>query len=281
MIPTVGDAAGKRATSDRRVSNLTNQAHDRGQLLDLGRAHHLLAAHYEVHELMLAEAPLEEVLTRLVRGIERHADGMIGTVLLLDPVTRRLDHGAAPSLPRAFVEGIDGHVAGPDAGSCGTAAHTGREVIVADIELDPRWRDFRLLARDHGLRACWSVPVLDHAGTVLGTFALYHDKPRTPTAGELRLIRQSSRLAAVAIERHRTHAELKRLATRDTLTGLPNRALLVDRLTQALARSERTGSEIAVVFCDLDDFKLVNDSLGHELGDWVLREVAERLAAAD
>jgi len=268
-------------TSDRRLKHLTNQGPlSDGRLLDLGRAHHLLAAHYEVHELMLAEAPLEEVLSRLVRGIERHADGMIGTVLLYDPDSRTLRHGAAPSLPASYVEQIDGSVVGPDVGSCGAAAFHAREVIVADIEHDPRWREFRLLARDHGLRACWSVPVLDAAGTVLGTFALYYDAPRTPNAGELRLIRQSSRLVAIAIERYRTQAELKRLATRDTLTGLPNRALLVDRLTQALARSQRTGSEVAVVFCDLDDFKLVNDSLGHELGDWVLREVAGRLAAA-
>ncbi len=278
MIPFVGDAAGPSATSDRRQQFLTNQ--EPGSLLDLGRAHQLLAAHYEVHELMLTEAPLEQVLTRLVQAIERNADGMIGTVLLFDPATNTLRHGAAPSLPRSYVDGIDGHPVGPDVGSCGTAVHTGREVIVADIEHDPRWREFRLLARDHGLRACWSVPVLDAAGTVLGTFALYYDAPRTPRSGELRLIRQSSRLAAIAIERHRAHAELKRLATRDTLTELPNRALLVDRLTLALARSERTGSEVAVVFCDLDDFKLVNDSLGHELGDWVLREVGGRLADA-
>ncbi|MDO8184151.1 EAL domain-containing protein [Conexibacter sp. JD483] len=274
----MGDAAGHGATGNRRQALLINQEHAR--LLDLGRAQHLLAAHHEVHELMLAEAPLGEVLTRLVRGIERHADGMIGTVLLFDAETRTLGHCAAPSLPRSYVEGIDGSVVGPEVGSCGAAAYHGREVIVDDIEHDPRWRAFRQLARDHSLRACWSAPVLDASGEVLGTFALYYDAPRKPSAGELRLIRQSSRLAAVAIERHRVHAELKRLATRDTLTGLPNRALLVDRLTQALARSQRTGSEIAVVFCDLDDFKLVNDSLGHELGDWVLREVAGRLAAA-
>jgi diguanylate cyclase (GGDEF)-like protein len=257
---------------------LTNQ---RGsELLDLGRAENLLSVHYDVHELMVREAPLHEVLDVLVRGIERQSDGMIGTLLLLDPETRRLHHGAAPSLPRAVAETLDGTVIGPEVGSCGAAAYHRREVIVEDIAHDPSWKEFRDVALEHGLHACWSVPILDAGGAVLGTFALYYGAPRTPSQGELRLIRQSSRLAAIAIERHRAHAELKRLATRDLLTGLPNRALLLDRLTQALARSQRTGGEVAIVFCDLDHFKLVNDSLGNELGDWMLQQVADRLGAA-
>jgi diguanylate cyclase (GGDEF)-like protein len=274
----VGDALSSRAGGKQRKRLSINQ--ESSPLRDLGRAHHMLTAHYEVHELMLREAPLDQVLTELVRGIERQADGMIGSLLLFDVDTRTLRHGAAPSLPAAYIEALDGTVVGPEVGSCGSAAHLAREVIVVDIERDPRWVEWRELARGNGLGACWSVPVLDASGAVLGTFALYYQAPRMPSKGELRLIRQASRLAAIAIERHRAHAELKRLATRDTLTGLPNRALLIDRLAQALARSRRTGSEAAVVFCDLDHFKLVNDSLGHDVGDWVLREVAGRLAGA-
>ncbi|HST40383.1 MAG TPA: EAL domain-containing protein [Conexibacter sp.] len=240
----------------------------------------MLAAHYDVHELMLREAPLDQVLTELVKAIERQADGMIGSLLLFDAETRTLRHGAAPSLPQTYLDALDGTVVGPEVGSCGSAAHHAREVIVVDIERDPRWEEWRELARGNGLGACWAAPILDASGAVLGTFALYYSAPRMPSQSELRLIRQTSRLAAIAIERHRAHAELKRLATRDTLTGLPNRALLIDRLTQALARARRTGSEAAVVFCDLDHFKLVNDSLGHDVGDWVLREVAGRLAGA-
>lgn len=80
-------------------------------------------------------------------------------------------------------------------------------------------------------------------------------------------------------ERKTLERELERRATHDTLTGLPNRALLVERLGQALSRTRRRGSELAVLFVDLDDFKEVNDSSGHEVGDLVLAGVAGRLKA--
>lgn len=73
------------------------------------------------------------------------------------------------------------------------------------------------------------------------------------------------------------HAELGRLAYHDTLTGLPNRKLLADRMQQALARAHRNSTQVAVLFLDLDGFKLINDTLGHEAGDEVLKEIARRL----
>jgi diguanylate cyclase (GGDEF)-like protein len=82
-----------------------------------------------------------------------------------------------------------------------------------------------------------------------------------------------------AIERSRARSELVHQALHDVLTGLPNRALFVNRLEQALARSERIDGLVAVIFLDLDRFKTINDSLGHEAGDRVLVEVAARLHA--
>lgn len=85
-------------------------------------------------------------------------------------------------------------------------------------------------------------------------------------------------LADVTAERA-TNDELSRQATHDPLTGLPNRALLHDRLTQALARAQRTEAPLAVLFVDLNDFKAINDHHGHRVGDSVLKEVAGRIRA--
>lgn len=81
-------------------------------------------------------------------------------------------------------------------------------------------------------------------------------------------------------ERMRAEADMQRLATRDSLTGLANRNLLRDRMQRALESNHRTGAQAAVLFIDLDQFKTINDSLGHDVGDALLVQVAARLTAA-
>lgn len=244
---------------------------------DHERLRHVLDGHHRVHDLIAAEAPLREVLEALVLGVESQSDGMWGSVLLYDPASGCLTHGAAPSLPAEYSAAVDGLKAGAAVGSCGSAAYLAEEVFVQDVATDPRWSPFRALAATHGVGAAWSVPILDPLGEVLGTFALYYDRPRTPTQGEVTLIRNASRLAGIAIERHRTHERLLRLATHDPLTALPNRALMTDRLGQMLAARGRAPAGVAVLFCDVDRFKLINDCLGHEAGDRVLATIASRL----
>src|SRR5229473_7708718 len=120
------------------------------------------------------------VLEGACRVFEELASGSLSSILLLDPKTNRLRHGAAPSLPIAYTEAINGLAIGPSAGSCGTAAYRAEQVIVSDIATDPLWADYRDLALRHGLRACWSIPIPSQDGSVLGSFAIYYREPRTP-----------------------------------------------------------------------------------------------------
>lgn len=127
---------------------------------------------------------LEDILSRYLLAVEAEADSFILTSILLVDGSH-LRHGAAPSLPSAYCKAIDGLEYGPAAGSCGTAAHFGRPVHVTDIATDPFWADYKHLALEHGLRACWSTPIFDEHKSVIGTFAIYHLTPRGPTPDEL------------------------------------------------------------------------------------------------
>ncbi|WCB94316.1 hypothetical protein DSM104299_03048 [Baekduia alba] len=245
---------------------------------DLRRANGVVAAHNRIHELIAADAPLGDILREVVLSIEGFDPRLRGSVLLLDPILRTVHHGAAPTLPASYVAQLEGLVIGPEVGSCGAAAHHATEIVSADIESDPKWQPFLALTREHGLRSCWSFPILGAAGDVLGTFGVYDRVPRAPTEQHRQFLRDAAQLAGIAIERQRATEELVHRATHDPLTGLPNRTLLFDRLTHALARARRSGTALAVLFIDLDRLKLVNDTLGHDVGDRVLRDVAERVA---
>ncbi len=178
------------------------------------RARSLNAVEQRVLEKIASGESLMTTLETLVLAIEELAPPAIASVLLLSPDGKRVQHGAAPHLPAAFNQAIDGAPIGPTAGSCGTAAYLRRSVIVTDIETDPLWREYRALALPHGLRACWSTPILGSDGRVLGTFALYYREPRTPTAGDIELIGRANHVAGIAIQRHDLDEQLRGLAAR-------------------------------------------------------------------
>jgi len=164
---------------------------------------------------LAANAPLSEILKRLVLLIEAQSPGMLCSVLLLSEDGEHIRHGAAPSLPKEYVEAIDGQPIGPKHGSCGTAMYRGEPVCVTDIASDSLWENYRELALANGLRACWSTPILSGRGKVLGSFAMYYQEPRTPTGEEAGLTEVATRIAGLAIEHHaakeilaRTQAEL-------------------------------------------------------------------------
>jgi diguanylate cyclase (GGDEF)-like protein/PAS domain S-box-containing protein len=241
------------------------------------RADALRDGQAQILQMIATSAPLQDVLDRLMRLVESQLTGIFSSVLLLDERTSRLWHSAAPSLPEAYTKAIDGVAIGPNVGSCGTAAYRREAVIVADIMTDPLWTDYKDLAAAHGIRSCWSTPIQSHNGAVIGTFAMYSTTARKPTEAETRLIDVATRIAGIAIERKLAEERIHFMANHDALTGLPNRALLNDRLSQALLYAQRYDRWVTVLFIDLDNFKIVNDSLGHNAGDELLKAVARRM----
>ncbi len=157
--------------------------------------------------------PLTDVLNELCQRIERLSAGAICSILEVksDQTVHLL---AAPGLPMAYNDALEGVAIGPEVGSCGTAAFTKQTVIVSDIAQDPLWKNFKDLALNFGLRACWSSPVLNRHGQVTATFALYYTIIKQPSAFELELIRVASSLVGIAVERelHLREMEYQRRA---------------------------------------------------------------------
>lgn len=353
----------------------------------------------KVLELLATGAPLQDVLQVLIFSIEATNLGKRGSIMLLDKSGNHLLNVAAPSLPDFYNAAVNNLAIGPDVGSCGTAAYTGERVIVADIQFHPYWAAFKELAAQAGLAACWSEPIRDSNGKILGTLALYDDVVSHPCADDIELLEYAAHLAGITIQKHQADEALQlaallyrnsseamivtdadgnivdtnpsfsqltgysreealgqnpkilssgihdegfyremwqainnsghwrgeiwnrnkngelyieeltintiynpdntvqrrvalfsditqrkqseesiwRQANFDPLTGLPNRSMFREQLREKIKKTQRTGQMLAVFFLDLDRFKEVNDSQGHEMGDTLLKEAARRL----
>jgi PAS domain S-box-containing protein len=179
------------------------------EIEDRKRAEMLLAGEKRLLEMIARGDSRAFILDALCRLVEELASGSLSSILLLDSTGKRLRHGAAPNLPIPYTQAIDGGAIGPAAGSCGTAAYRAEAVIVSDIATDPLWADYRDLALAHGLRACWSTPILSSEGRVLGTFAMYYRERRSPAPREQDVIEQITHLASIAIEREQAEERLR------------------------------------------------------------------------
>jgi PAS domain S-box-containing protein len=189
------------------------------------RAEALLAGEKRLLEMIAKGEPLARTLEALCRLVEQDSCGAVCSVLFVDEDGKRLRHGAAPSLPASYTSVLDGWFIGPDEGPCGVAAYSRETVIITDVLTDPVPDNYRALAAAHGLRACWSVPVLSLDQRVLGTFAVHYREPRSPSPQEYNVIEQFRNLASIAIERTQAETALRRSqaylaeAQRLSLTG--------------------------------------------------------------
>ncbi len=161
------------------------------------------SAQADILERVVRHAPLAESLDAIVTAIENQLPDTVCSVLLLNDGVS-LHHGAGARLPAAYRRAIDGVAIGRGQGSCGTAAYIGRPVVAADVTTDRNWVQFRDVATEHGLRSCWSTPIVAaEGGEMLGTFAVYKESVWRPDHAAIKLVKRFTYLAAVAIEDHR------------------------------------------------------------------------------
>jgi diguanylate cyclase (GGDEF)-like protein/PAS domain S-box-containing protein len=151
-------------------------------------------------------------------------------------------------------------------------------VIVSDNRTEKRFAQAPIL-RDAGAQCGLTVAVEGRNGP-FGVLGIHWRAPREFHAGQVDFAQALANVLADAFERQATEDDIRHRALHDALTGLPNRVLFLDRLQQALARIRRRNTLSAVLFLDFDRFKLVNDSLGHKVGDELLAAAAPRLKQA-
>ncbi len=227
-------------------------------------------------EMIAKGYALEETAVQICIQAELLVPQTICSILSVDALGL-LHPLAAPGLPPAYSNALDGLAIGPLAGSCGAAAHLRHEVIATDIATDPRWALFKDLVEPLGILACWSTPILDRQGEVLGTFAFYYRDHRGPTAIEREIVKYCVPLCVIAFDRHQRVVERERRASTDPLTALGNRA----SLNAALATLDcDTPGAWGLLIIDLDNLKIVNDTFGHHAGDALLQTAGARIAAA-
>jgi len=230
-------------------------------------------AHFRVLKLLAEDAPLEEILTVLTEGAEEARPEMFCSVCLLDPGKRVLRHAVAPSLPEFYNEAIDGFPVGPKSGSCGAAAALGQRVIVTDISSHPNWEAYKNLAREAGLRSCWSEPILSSRGQVLGTFAMYYTEPRAPDQADIDFIQTNAQIAALAIEQKRT-ADALRTSENKYRTIVENAPMCIHEL-------DLEGKMISINRSGLTmmGLKSQNEIIGQEMLGFVAEEDFSRVQA--
>ena len=181
-----------------------------GTVMDISdrkRVENEILNHNALLSKIAEDKPLNDILNAVVESTESSLDGALCSVMLLD--SSQLWHGAAPNLPSGWIETTHGVEIGRCVGSCGRAAFLNQTVITADIATDPHWQDYSTAALDHGLRACWSLPITSISDRVLGTIAIYHRESRVPTPSELALVGQTAKITGILLERKQSEEALR------------------------------------------------------------------------
>ena len=233
----------------------------------------LVESHNRILEGIARSIALEITLDALARLAESQHEGILASILLLDPDGIHLRHGAGPSLPDAYIMAVDGVEIGEGIGSCGTAAWRRQPVFTDDIASDPLWQDFLPLARQNGLAACWSIPILDADGSVLGTFAVYARRPGPMPEQLNALLATLVQTSAIAIRKKRDEHALRESEQRWILAldaaghGVWDWNLVTDKVFFSARWKSMLGYELG--------------EIGHAISEWSERVHPDDLAAAE
>jgi len=246
---------------------------------------------------MIDDTKLSEVLREFARTlvtdfpIQSILDHLVGRIVDILPITSAGVTLISESLHPHYLAASDARAlkferlqSSTGEGPCLQAFGTGEAVAIADLRLDDRFSVFGPAAVGEGLVAVFALP-LHHGAEKLGALDLYRSTPGLMSPEAMSVARTLADVASAYLLNARSREEARAASEEflyrslhDTLTGLPNRVLLEERMQHAARRASRSQKATAILFVDLDRFKHVNDSRGHHVGDGLLRCIATRLA---
>jgi diguanylate cyclase (GGDEF)-like protein/PAS domain S-box-containing protein len=228
----------------------------------------------QVLEMVAQNMPLPGVLDRLAGAVERQVDGVAAFMIIRDGGIGL----HAPCLPPAWHGAISAHLIPMAASLSSNAWETPDRCGVTYLASHPAWKPLRDSGARCGLAACWTVTIQSNDGSPLGALVVFCKDARPPGTHESQMLRMASNLATICVEHHNNATALAHSVQHDLLTGMPNRICFEDRLETAMQRARRSSSQVALFLIDIDRFKHVNDTFGHEAGDMLLQQFAARLA---
>ena len=241
------------------------------------REDQLLLSQKKILERVALGGDFQEMLDELCVASELLVPESVCSVMCFDPARQHLNVIAGPNLPSAVIDRLNGTVPAAKSGSCAAAVFQNAPVYACDTQEDECWSDVRQVALDFSIAACWSHPVRNSRGDVVGSFAISSFEIREPSYFQQQLLSESANIAGIILERRDREKDLWDKAHQDKLTGLCNRPMFDMTLDHAISSARRHEAQLAVLFVDLDNFKVINDTYGHKAGDDVLQEIARRL----
>ncbi|MDR9423724.1 MAG: EAL domain-containing protein [Marinobacter sp.] len=160
---------------------------------------HFTGFSQSIYELIAQRAPLDVLLSAITSVMENELPDALISVMLYSQETDVLNLVAGSSFSESYRAAMQDIPVSPRSGACGSAAYFHELVICDDLATDERWRGFHDIVAREGLAACWSTPLIDTAGNLLGTFATYYREKRQPTDEEIKLMRRAASLVVLAI----------------------------------------------------------------------------------